>query len=70
MALDPSKPYEKELLDRFMQFADTADGPWVFSGLERRDAILARTQDVTVITDDNMASEWLARLKFPLVGDE
>lgn len=70
VALDPSKPNEKELLDRFMQFADTADGPWVFSGLERRDAILARTQDVTVITDDNMASEWLARLKFPLVGDE
>lgn len=68
--LDLTLPRDQELLARFMQFADTIDGPPVFLGLERRESILKKTDGLTTITDDNVASEWKARFKFPLIGNE
>lgn len=68
--LDPAQRTDADLLSRFMQFADTIDGPSVFAGLERRDALLERTRGATLITDDNVGSEWKARFKFPVIGDE
>jgi hypothetical protein len=55
-------------LRRFFQFADTIEAQPVFSGLERRESILARNGDATFITDDNVGAEWYHRLTFPLHG--
>jgi hypothetical protein len=36
-----------------------------FNDIEPRDSILDRTKDATVITDDNMVTEWREPLRYP-----
>lgn len=70
MPLDANQPHEAELLDKYMRFASSIEGPPHFYALEARDSILARTEGAAVISDDNVASEWKARFEFPITANE
>lgn len=63
-AIDRSTEDGQAFFDELVSYADTINAPPVAEGLESRDAVLARTQLATVITDDNMAAEWRKVLRF------
>ncbi|HEX7663763.1 MAG TPA: fused MFS/spermidine synthase, partial [Polyangiaceae bacterium] len=55
-ALDLSNPEEKKLLEHYVGILDAPKSEW--ASVESRESILARTQGMPEVTDDNMAAEW------------
>jgi predicted membrane-bound spermidine synthase len=64
--LDLARPEGRALLARLRALPDTLDGPPRDDGLERRESLLARTRHATIVTDDNMATEWHDPLALPI----
>lgn len=62
--LDPSQPRHAEKLAKLLGMIDSladANPPWW--GMETRSSILARTEGMGIVTDDNMGTEW--RINWP-----
>jgi spermidine synthase len=58
--LDSSDPEDRKKLEEILGWADTLPGnEYTSEGMETRDNILRRTRGRRLITDDNMASEWV-----------
>jgi len=56
---DPALAEDRDILAGILQIADTLPGnSYKSEGMETRENILRRTQGQTVITDDNMGTEW------------
>ncbi len=56
---DPALAEDRDILAGILQIADTLPGnSYKSEGMETRENILRRTQGMTVITDDNMGTEW------------
>ncbi|HEX7665631.1 MAG TPA: fused MFS/spermidine synthase, partial [Polyangiaceae bacterium] len=54
--LDPANEQERKMIDGYVSIVDASPKQW--ASIEGRDAILARTQGLEEVTDDNMACEW------------
>lgn len=64
--IDTSTDAGQKLLDELGEIpASIHDSPPREWGLESRESILARTEDATVVTDDNMVIEFRQPLRFP-----
>jgi spermidine synthase len=64
--IDTSSDAGKQLLDDLTAMPDTMRlAPVQGWGMESRESILARTKAATIITDDNMVSEFRQPLRFP-----
>jgi spermidine synthase len=61
--IDRSTDDGQKLFEELVTYADTINEAPTDEGLESRDAVLARTQAATVVTDDNMFAEWRAVLR-------
>jgi hypothetical protein len=56
---DLSRADDRDLLNGILRLADTLPGATYSSkGMETRENVLRRTQGKSIITDDNMATEW------------
>lgn len=64
--IDSTTEDGRKLLEELSEIPDSIKlqppQPW---GLESRESILARTQDATIVTDDNMVVEFHKPLRFP-----
>lgn len=68
--IDTTTDDGRKLLDELSEIPDSIhDVPSKEWGLESRESILARTQDATVVTDDNMVIEFRKPLRFPAPED-
>jgi spermidine synthase len=65
--LDLAREADKKALDGALALADSVRTPPTDFGLETRESLLARFGNATVITEDNMVTEW--RDRFPAFPD-
>lgn len=56
LQLDLSREWDQKVLVGLVSVVDASPTQW--ASMESRDAILARTQGIREVTDDNMACEW------------
>ena len=57
--LDLSKPEAVKRLHEILEYVDTLPGiPVNYERMETREALLERTKALTIVTDDNMVTEW------------
>lgn len=63
-AIDRATEDGRKFYEELLGYADTIREPPSNEGLETRESIAARVPWATVITDDNMAPEWIKVLRF------